>query len=160
MDCSPPGSSVHGIFLSENTGLGSHFLPQGASWPRDRTCYWCNSVSRKGRNQEEVWCEWPYWRWGVETGTDLARCVDSVVENWGHLFYFLIFSGKKERMTENSRKVRYFKSRKGRWLEKKIRTWGSAEGIIEAKVKVAQLCPTLCDPMDYTIHGILQARIM
>ena len=26
-------------------------------------------------------------------------------------------------------------------------------------VKFAQLCPTLCDPMDYTVHGILQARI-
>ena len=24
----------------------------------------------------------------------------------------------------------------------------------------AQLCPTLCDPMDYTVHGILQARIL
>ena len=28
------------------------------------------------------------------------------------------------------------------------------------KVKVAQSCPTLCDPMDYTVHGILQARIL
>ena len=27
-------------------------------------------------------------------------------------------------------------------------------------VKVAQLCPTLCEPMDYTVHGILQARIL
>ena len=27
-------------------------------------------------------------------------------------------------------------------------------------VKVAQSCPTLCDPMDYTVHGILQARIL
>ena len=32
-------------------------------------------------------------------------------------------------------------------------------------VLVAQLCPTLCDPMDYSppgssIHGILQARIL
>ena len=27
------------------------------------------------------------------------------------------------------------------------------------KVKVAQLCPNLCDPMDYTVHGILQARM-
>ena len=26
------------------------------------------------------------------------------------------------------------------------------------KVKVAQFCPTRCDPMDYTAHGILQAR--
>ena len=30
----------------------------------------------------------------------------------------------------------------------------------KAKVKVAQLCLTLCDPMDYTVHGILQARIL
>ena len=27
------------------------------------------------------------------------------------------------------------------------------------KVKVTQSCPTLCHPMDYTVHGILQARI-
>ena len=30
----------------------------------------------------------------------------------------------------------------------------------EVKVKVAQLCLTLCDPMDYTVHGILQARVL
>ena len=28
------------------------------------------------------------------------------------------------------------------------------------KVKGAQLCPTLCDPMDYTVHGTLQARTL
>ena len=28
------------------------------------------------------------------------------------------------------------------------------------KLKVAQSCPTLCDPIDYTAHGILQARIL
>ena len=27
-------------------------------------------------------------------------------------------------------------------------------------MKVAQLCLTLCDPMDYTVHGILQARTL
>ena len=27
-------------------------------------------------------------------------------------------------------------------------------------VKVAQSCPTLCDLMDHTVHGILQARIL
>ena len=27
-------------------------------------------------------------------------------------------------------------------------------------VKVTQSCPTLCDPMDYIVHGILQARIL
>ena len=27
------------------------------------------------------------------------------------------------------------------------------------KVKVAQSCPALCDHVDYTVHGILQARL-
>ena len=31
---------------------------------------------------------------------------------------------------------------------------------MKVTVKVAQSCPTLCDPMDYTVHGILQARIV
>ena len=29
-----------------------------------------------------------------------------------------------------------------------------------SEVKFAQSCPTLCDPMDYTVHGILQAKIL
>ena len=28
------------------------------------------------------------------------------------------------------------------------------------KVKLTQSCPTLCDPRDYTVYGILQARIL
>ena len=32
--------------------------------------------------------------------------------------------------------------------------------ITPLKVKVSQSCPTLCDPMDYTAHGILQIRIL
>ena len=31
--------------------------------------------------------------------------------------------------------------------------------ISKVKVKVTQSCPSLCDPMDYTVYGILQARI-
>ena len=31
---------------------------------------------------------------------------------------------------------------------------------MKVKVQVAQLGPTLCDPMDYTVHAILQARIL
>ena len=31
---------------------------------------------------------------------------------------------------------------------------------IQQIVKVTQSCLTLCDPMDYTVHGILQARIL
>ena len=28
------------------------------------------------------------------------------------------------------------------------------------KVKVVHTCSTFCDPMDYIVHGILQARIL
>ena len=31
---------------------------------------------------------------------------------------------------------------------------------IKAKVKVTQSCPTLCNPMHYSVHEILQARIL
>ena len=31
---------------------------------------------------------------------------------------------------------------------------------LTVKMKVAQSYPTLCNPMDYTVHGILQARIL
>ena len=36
-----------------------------------------------------------------------------------------------------------------------------AECQVKVKVKVAQpqWCPTFCNPMDYTVHGILQAKI-
>ena len=30
----------------------------------------------------------------------------------------------------------------------------------KVKVKVVQSCQTLCDPMDYTVHGISKARIL
>ena len=32
--------------------------------------------------------------------------------------------------------------------------------LISDKVKVSQSCPTLCNPTDCTVHGILQARIL
>ena len=43
-------------------------------------------------------------------------------------------------------------------------TWvvlvGQHKKWLSVKVKVAQLCPALCDPMDYTVQRILQARIL
>ena len=32
--------------------------------------------------------------------------------------------------------------------------------VFVSEVKVAQSCPTLCNPMDYTVHGILQAGVL
>ena len=39
--------------------------------------------------------------------------------------------------------------------------WGSVLCLeCNKKVQVAQLCLTLCDPMDYTVHGMLPARLL
>ena len=32
--------------------------------------------------------------------------------------------------------------------------------LAQVKVKVTQSCPTFCNPTDYTVHGILQARLL
>ena len=37
---------------------------------------------------------------------------------------------------------------------------GKTTGWHESEVKVSQLRLTLCNPVDYTVHGILQARIL
>ena len=39
---------------------------------------------------------------------------------------------------------------------------GWLQGPVKVKVqmKVTQSCPTLCNPVDYTVHGIHQARIL
>ena len=42
-------------------------------------------------------------------------------------------------------------------LQRVRHNWSELE---KMKVKVAQSCLTLCDPMDYTFHGILQASIL
>ena len=42
-----------------------------------------------------------------------------------------------------------------------LETWAPLMAqMVKSEVKVAQLCPIICDPMDYTYHGILQAGIV
>ena len=36
----------------------------------------------------------------------------------------------------------------------------ASASVLPMNVKLVQSCPTLCDPMNYTVHGILQARIL
>ena len=53
-------------------------------------------------------------------------------------------------------------------FKRKTEGWGIHRALEKAlaytqnswKVKVVQSCLTLCHPMDYTVHGILQARIL
>ena len=41
VDCSLPGSSVHGLFQARNTGVGAISSSSGSSWPRDQPCVSC-----------------------------------------------------------------------------------------------------------------------
>ena len=50
-----------------------------------------------------------------------------------------------------------FHSQIGIPLNTKLLRWAFKNWI---ELKVSQLCPTLCDPMDYIVHGIFQARIL
>ena len=60
---------------------------------------------------------------------------------WVHAFHLLAFTNIEVKMTLSFLIEPYY-------------------GDFWVKVKVSQLCPTLCDPIDYTVHGILQARIL
>ena len=46
------------------------------------------------------------------------------------------------------------------WVISFPRDSGQHQGLVQRKVKAAQSCLTLCDPMDCTVHGMLQARIL
>ena len=48
----------------------------------------------------------------------------------------------------------------GRPKMKVFLTSETDENESESEVKVAQLCPILCDPMDYIVRGIIQVRIL
>ena len=53
------------------------------------------------------------------------------------------------------------KSPEEEWLLFSSTFRASHEGhSLKVKLKVTQLSPTLCDPVDYTVHGIVQDRIL
>ena len=47
-----------------------------------------------------------------------------------------------------------------RWAAFPLSGPGAWHSLFTLKVKVAHPCPTLWDPVNYTVHGILQARIL
>ena len=55
-DCSPPGSSVHGIFQARVLKSVAIFSSRGSSWPRYQTCLSC--ISHIGRHILYHWATW------------------------------------------------------------------------------------------------------
>ena len=114
MDCSPPGSSVHGIPQGRILEWVAIPFSRGSSWLRD-------------------------WTW--------VSCIASS--------FFIVCATREAPKSREETKT----GTKGTWdLYKFLHL--REEQTLGEWVKVAQSCPTLCNPMGYTIHGILQARIL
>ena len=68
MDCSPPGSSVHGDSPGKNTGVGCHALLQGifptqGSNPGLPHCRWSlYCLSHQGSQRILEWVAYPFFR--------------------------------------------------------------------------------------------------
>ena len=69
MDCSLPGSSVHGVSPGKNAGVGCHLLLQGISWPKGWTCIPCTSkqipyhwATMEAWGMQRMWIKHPFIR--------------------------------------------------------------------------------------------------
>ena len=141
VDCSPPGSSVHGFSQARMLALVAIFFSRGSSRPRDWTCVSCIAgrfftTEPPGKSIIGYCC--CCWVASVVSNsvrphrpqsTRLPRPWDSPGKNTGVGCHFLLYAGK----------------------------W-------KVKVKSLKSCPTLRDPMDCSlpgssIHGIFQARV-
>ena len=133
-DCSPPNSSVYGIFQARVLEWVAISYSRGSSRPRDWTRISC--VSCAGR-----WILHHCATWEALNLRDVMLKPTTKVQ----ILYNSFIWGTWNSEIHRSQKVEWWSSWVGgRW------EWG------ELKVKVAQSCLTLCDPMDHTVHGILQ----
>ena len=74
MDCSSPGSSVHGIFQARKLEWVAISSSRGSSWPRDRTCVFC--LERQILYQWAMWevpCQNSCYQKTISTGRDVEK---------------------------------------------------------------------------------------
>ena len=134
MDCSLPGSSIHGIFLGKNIGVGCHsllqglFLTQGSNLCLPHCLQTLYHLSHQGSPQtlgsSGIWTQRQHKfricsSWALATTTDTLCLLPGLLSLGPSLFCVL-----------NSL---------------------LSEMII---ISVAQLCPTLCDPMNLSTPGL------
>ena len=126
MDCRPPSFSVHGDSPSKNTGVGCHALLQGI-------------FPTQGLNPGLLHCRWICYHLSLQ-GKPKNTGVSSLSLLQG------IFPTQ-----ELNQALRH-----GRWILNQMSYQGNPFQSIERKKErdVAQLCPTLCDPM-----GCIQAPL-
>ena len=140
MDCSPPGSSVHGILQARILEWDTIPFCRGSSWPRDRT-----QVSSIEGNFFIIWA------------TREAHSINTPAKS---LQSCLTLCDPTDGSPPGS-PIHGF-SRQEHWNGL---PFPSPMHESENESEVAQSCPTLSDPMDYSlpgssIPGIFQARVL
>ena len=138
MDCSPPGSSVHGISPARILEWVAISFSRGSSRPRDRT-----QVSHIA---DRLFTTEP-------PGKSLCRLL-LLIKQQGN---------KTQVFSQNSHHLDF--SSFGNLSKSLIYTWFPDFVAASAAAKSLQSCRTLCDPMDSSppgssVHGISPARIL
>ena len=119
-----------------------------------------------------------YMRWQIQPPCPYLVCIASILSAVFSLpvlclFYIwqqilsVVFNGGKSMSTQSSQKEKYciaFWNDTVLEIMDRLACKGVRDqvrsGRKDMKVKVAQLCLTLCEPMDYSVYGILQPRIL
>ena len=179
MDCSPPGSSIHGIFQARTLEWVAISFSRASSWPRDQTQVFC-VASRSFTN----WAKMEAWWWRAER---LIRDrVGLVHRRQGPFSSFHPFSGAcsfpsscrpahhgQLGLTPTKSAVRS-RHIEGDWMENHghisrhvTRTFPNPQSLTDLshECMLSPFSLTLCDPMDCSppgssVHGILQIRVL
>ena len=135
---------------SKNTGMGSISSTKGSSWPRGWTCI--SYVSSTGRQVLYLGSGKPGYHLGSDD-KDSAPIQILFARTHFSLYLFVKTSLLPLFLPLSSSSTTVGVAGFSDCFP------GSCYFTLnKVKVKVAQSCPTLCDPVDYTVHGILQAE--
>ena len=102
MDCSLPGSSVHGIFPGKNTGVGCHKKPICPSIAEGiKIWYIYNSVLLSHKN-EQIWVSWSeldeprdcYTEWGRSEGEKQILYINTYMWYLEKQYWWIYLQGR------------------------------------------------------------------
>ena len=134
-------------FSGESTGVGCHCLLREISIPLLKKIL-KRCTSRRKMFPEEGMKEM--------VSRESAECVENVMNIVNNYTESLSEKGWLLHQLESCQQISfiYWPLQEGPQFKR------STLVKVKVKAKGAQSCPSLCDPMDYTVHGILQARIL
>ena len=153
MDCSPPGSSVHGDSPGKNTGVGCYALIQGIfptqgsnpSLPPCRRILY--GLSNQGSPRILEWVAYPFPRGSSQprNWTRVSCIAGEFFTNWA---------------TREAQLLKWSTSKKKKILKKKELQVKMIIGYVSCSVKSDSLWLQDCSPPGSSVLGILQAKIL